>query len=126
MPPNPDPDPDRNDKNCYKPFTKRNFKWNLFCYTGEWWPGFLKQAHHVFPQARDLQANFDKVLGPNGNQVPWFGSWWESKDHNRNWWAYNQRWRVWFFGKDLSPLLFNDVLTEGRTIMTDFKQVPLY
>lgn len=127
--PDPTPDPERKDRSCYKPFTKRWFKVNLVCYTGENWPGFLKQAHHVFPQAEkkpNFQAMFNAVLGVNQNHHPRFGWWWKTQDHRDNWRPYNARWEEYFTGKVPSAALYSEVLQKGKEFMLDFGQGILY
>ena len=84
-------------KNCFKPFTKSNYRSNLICLTGGQDPGTHVQAHHIFPQKfepwfakRGLNINDPHYLtwvdGPThvGWSRAWQQAWEEFMTRNRN------------------------------------------
>jgi len=127
VPPKPDPKPDRKGTGCHlkQPFRPgKIFRRNLACFTGQNYlsgpVGF--DAHHVFPKADEFQWKFDLILGPTRNHAPWYGSWWEWRDHQSRSGKYNQRWREFFLSQTPSAAIYNETRGFGRQLMIEAGQ----
>jgi RHS repeat-associated protein len=133
LPPQPDSEPDREDKKCrLKSITWWNFDYNLACDTGKNWqtrpygpPN--TQAHHVFPRA--FQEPFDQILGFSANHRPIFGQWWSTVDpptHQGSSSAYNREWRGFFASYRPGLPGYGETLRFGGVVMGDFQQQVRY
>ncbi len=69
--------------------TAYNFRENLSRLTGVR-PGYIAQAHHVFPQKFDW---FFRSRGINIHN-PSYGAWWPSASHQREAYIYNRVWEL--------------------------------
>ncbi|HCA57996.1 MAG TPA: hypothetical protein DEP46_08455 [Blastocatellia bacterium] len=94
----------------FRPFTYRNFRYNLGQQTGQIPPN--SHAHHVFPN--EFADDFARA-GLNHND-PSFGAWWQSGSHLRNAAQYNREWRN-FLATDPNR---DDIINFGRAIMTRY------
>lgn len=92
-------------------FNGRNFRENLYRLTGE--KPETTQAHHIFPQ------KFRKPFGEKGIDIddPHFGSWLESKFHNKNSYRYNEAWDDFF--KNHPDATREDFLDYSKELMRD-------
>ena len=88
---------------AFKPFTERNFRYNLGQLTGN--IPANSQAHHVFPK------EFVEKFGTKINiHDPKYGVWWEKTSHLQNAIEYNAEWRK-FLRQDRT---LTEILNFGR------------
>ncbi len=98
------------------PFRRTNFRRNLMKWTGH--AGIGSDAHHIFPKAQEF-ADFFSRVGINVH-TPRFMAWWESVGHRANAIDYNAAWRV--FRRDNPNATFEEIMDQGRAIMSQFGQ----
>ena len=101
-------------KTVFRSFTSSNFRHNLGKLTGN--IPANSQAHHVFPQAKELSSFFSS-RGINIHD-PKFGSWWNSTSHRKNAYQYNAQWRQWISNNPNANV--KDVMNYGRRIMGQY------
>ncbi len=100
----------------FKSFTKSNYRYNLKELTGID-PGNLFDAHHVFPQKYRSLLRRENV---NINiDDPKYLTWWEKSSYQKNAYEYNKVWRGIMYD-NVSPLTTEQILQEGKRIMTEY------
>ncbi|MEQ1531002.1 MAG: DUF2380 domain-containing protein, partial [Methylococcales bacterium] len=95
----------------YKAFNAANFRHNLMVLTKQTSPA-SKQAHHVFPQARE----FTKMFTDAGIKIhdPRFGAWWDQTLHQAKSHAYNAEWIR--FKKEIQDHSAERIFQHGREL----------
>lgn len=100
----------------YKKHTKRNYRHNLSVLTKE--AGGGKDAHHVFPQRKELKNKIERIAGININD-PIYMTWWNKRDHRRNAQKYDKEWDE-FFEINRNPTK-DKILQFGRQKNEEYK-----